>query len=62
MDLPVCSITNGHVRDRDRSRLRSAARWNHATIMDYEFPWEFERGSLDWWEEKNPNFSLKVKQ
>ena len=55
-------ITYGHVRNRDRIRLMSAARWQHATLMDYEFPWEFEKGPLDWWEDKSPNFSIKVKQ
>ena len=37
-------ITYGHVRNRDRRRLISAAQWQPATLMDSEFPWEFERG------------------
>ena len=36
LDLPVLFITYGHVRDRDRSRLVSAVRWQHANLMDYE--------------------------
>ena len=55
-------IIYGHVRDRDRSRLVSAARWQHDNLMDYEVPWELKRVPLDWWEDKSPNFALKVKQ
>ena len=59
MDLPVLFITCGHVRDRDRSRLGSTARWQHVTLVNYEVPWELKRVSLDWWEEKSPIFRWK---
>ena len=56
---PACFVYH---RDRDRSRLKSAMRYQHATLMDWEVLWEFERGPLDLWEDNSPNFTLKVKQ
>ena len=47
LGLPVVFITYGHVRDTDKSRWVSAARWQHATLMDYEVPLELKRVPLD---------------